>query len=122
MKLNELLEKYAKTMEDITFDMEGLSDEELEAKFQEVFGEEAPSEEAGEASTENMEENKEPETEKTTEESAEEASEEETQETEEPVVEENSVHNTTKKFSDHINNKDYLFDLLSMRQSMLWKP
>ena len=110
MKLNELLEKYAKTMEDITFDMEGLSDEELEAKFQEVFGEEAPSEEAGEASTENMEENKEPETEETTEESAEEASEEETQETEEPVVEVNSVHNTTKKFSVNINNKDYLFE------------
>ena len=110
MKLNELLEKYAKTMEDITFDMEGLSDEELEAKFQEVFGEEAPSEEAGEASTENMEEDKEPETEGTTEESAEEASEEETQETEEPVVEENSVHDTTKKFSVNINNKDYLFE------------
>ena len=110
MKLNELLEKYAKTMEDITFDVERLSDEELEAKFQEVFGEEAPSEEAGEASTENMEEDKEPETEGTTEESAEEASEEETQETEEPVVEENSVHDTTKKFSVNINNKDYLFE------------
>ena len=32
-----LLEKYGKTVEDVTFDIEGLSDEELEAKFKEVF-------------------------------------------------------------------------------------
>ena len=32
-----LLEKYGKTVEDVTFDVEGLSDEELEAKFKEVF-------------------------------------------------------------------------------------
>ena len=36
-KLNELLAKYGKTMEDITFDIEGLSDEELETRFTEVF-------------------------------------------------------------------------------------
>lgn len=36
-KFNELLQKYNKTVEDITFDYEGLSDEELEAKFAEVF-------------------------------------------------------------------------------------
>ena len=40
VKLNELLEKYGKTVEDITFEYENLSDEELEAKFAEVFGEE----------------------------------------------------------------------------------
>ena len=34
-----LLEQYGKTVEDITFEYEGLSDEELEAKFAEVFGE-----------------------------------------------------------------------------------
>ena len=39
VKFNELLEKYSKTEEDITFEIEGLSDEELEAKFVEVFGE-----------------------------------------------------------------------------------
>lgn len=39
VKLNELLEKYGKTVEDITFDYENLSDEELEVKFEEVFGE-----------------------------------------------------------------------------------
>lgn len=39
-KFEELLEKYGKTAEDITFDYEGLSDEELEAKFEEEFGEE----------------------------------------------------------------------------------
>ena len=40
LKLQELLEKYAKTIEDITFDTEGLTDEELEAKFKEAFDEE----------------------------------------------------------------------------------
>jgi hypothetical protein len=39
MKIDELLAKYNKTAEDVTFDTEGLSDEELEAKFEEVFGE-----------------------------------------------------------------------------------
>ena len=37
--LNQLLEKYNVTVEDVTFETEGLSDEELEAKFEEVFGE-----------------------------------------------------------------------------------
>lgn len=38
-KLEELLEKYSKTKEDLTFDVEGLTDEELEAKFAESFDE-----------------------------------------------------------------------------------
>lgn len=38
-KFEELLSKYGKTVEDITFDYENLSDEELEAKFVEVFEE-----------------------------------------------------------------------------------
>lgn len=37
-KFNELLEKYGKTIEDITFDYENLSNEELEAKFEAEFG------------------------------------------------------------------------------------
>ena len=37
-KFEELLNQYSKTVEDITFDYENLSDEELEAKFAEVFG------------------------------------------------------------------------------------
>lgn len=36
-KLNELLAKYGKTVEEIPFDVEGLSDEELAAKFEEEF-------------------------------------------------------------------------------------
>jgi hypothetical protein len=36
-KFEELLAKYGKTEEDVTFEIEGLSDEELEAKFEEVF-------------------------------------------------------------------------------------
>lgn len=41
MKFEELLAKYGKTAEEVTFEVEGLSDEELEAKFAEVFGEES---------------------------------------------------------------------------------
>ncbi len=37
MKFEELLEKYGKTAEEVTFEIEGLSDEELEAKFAEEF-------------------------------------------------------------------------------------
>ena len=37
MKFEELLAKYGKTAEEVTFEIEGLSDEELEAKFAEVF-------------------------------------------------------------------------------------
>ena len=37
VKFEELLAKYGKTIEDIDFEYEGLSDEELEAKFAEVF-------------------------------------------------------------------------------------
>ena len=43
-KFNELLSKYGKTVEDIDFEYEGLTDEELEAKFEEVFGEKKPEE------------------------------------------------------------------------------
>ena len=39
-KFEELLEKYNKTKEDITFEYEGLSDEELEAAFSKAFTEE----------------------------------------------------------------------------------
>ena len=37
MKFEELLAKYGKTAEEVTFEIEGLSDEELEAKFAEAF-------------------------------------------------------------------------------------
>ena len=42
VKLNELLEKYGKTLDDIDFEVEGLSDEELEQKFSENFDEKEP--------------------------------------------------------------------------------
>lgn len=49
-KFENLLEKYGKTVEDITFDYEGMSDEELEQKFAELFdaAEGDPSEDGGE--------------------------------------------------------------------------
>ena len=40
-KFEELLEQYGKTVEDIDFEYDNLTDEELEAKFAEVFGESA---------------------------------------------------------------------------------
>ena len=40
-KFEELLAKYGKTVEDIDFDYEGLSDEELEAKFAELFADDS---------------------------------------------------------------------------------
>ena len=46
-KFNELLSKYGKTAEDVDFEYEGLTDEELETKFEEVFGEKKPEEDNG---------------------------------------------------------------------------
>lgn len=42
MKFEELLEKYGKTVEDISFKYEGLSDEELESAFAQAFDEAEP--------------------------------------------------------------------------------
>jgi hypothetical protein len=44
-KFEELLAKYGITAEEVTFDTEGLSDEELEAKFAEVFDDEGDGDE-----------------------------------------------------------------------------
>lgn len=41
-KLHELLEKFNLSVDDLSFEVEGLSDEELEAKFEEVYGESEP--------------------------------------------------------------------------------
>ena len=62
-KFEELLEKYGKSAEEVTFEIEGLSDEELEAKFAEAFDEVAQAEgednnlEAGEGDDNNDEDN-----------------------------------------------------------------
>lgn len=48
MKFEELLEKYGKVAEDITFDYSGMSDEDLEAEFKKLFEEDQPSNEEGE--------------------------------------------------------------------------
>lgn len=75
-KFEELLEKYGKTAEDITFDYDGLTDEELEAKFAAEFDE-------GESNSEELDDA----AEETTEEFEEEVTEEESAEEEtEPVV------------------------------------
>lgn len=60
-KFKELLEKYSKTVEDIDFEYENMTDEELEAKFSELFeGEEdtsdsASADEVGDGATETEE-------------------------------------------------------------------
>ena len=46
-KFEELLEQYGKTVEDIDFEYEGMSDEELEIKFAEVFGADDGSDDEG---------------------------------------------------------------------------
>lgn len=53
-KFEELLAKYGKTVEDITFEYENLSDEELEAKFAGVFEEENTDEEGENQQDENQ--------------------------------------------------------------------
>lgn len=52
LKFEELLKKYNKTKEDITFEYESLSDEELEAKFAEMF-EETPEDTGAEGGEDN---------------------------------------------------------------------
>lgn len=53
VRFNELLEKYGKTVEDITFEYENLSDEELEEAFKTAFdGDPEPSEETPEEPSE----------------------------------------------------------------------
>ncbi len=42
-KFNELLAKYGKTKEEISFEIDGLTDEQLTAKFEEAFGEQSQS-------------------------------------------------------------------------------
>ena len=61
-KFNELLEKYGKTAEDIDFEYEDMTDEELESKFEEVFGkleEDSPSEPSNDEGTEDGDESEE---------------------------------------------------------------
>lgn len=52
MRFEELLNQYGKTVDDITFEYEGLSDEELEKAFKTAFDGEEPGEEPGEEVTE----------------------------------------------------------------------
>lgn len=88
-KFEQLLEQYGKTVEDITFDYEGLSDEELETAFKEAFTETVEEPEVVE--TESVEET----------------------ETVEEIATEYSVKHTvecngiTKEFSISLNDKIY---------------
>ena len=61
-KFEELLEKYNKTVDDIKFEYEGLTDEELEIAFAEAFGNENDSDDSTDSNISNEEENPEDET------------------------------------------------------------
>ena len=50
-KFEELLEKYSKTKDDVDLDYSEMTEEELEAKFEELFGEEASSDDEASTST-----------------------------------------------------------------------
>lgn len=60
-KLDELLAKYGKTIEDVDFEYQGLSDEELEAKFAEVFADDTDTDTSSEDNSEGEDTSAEPE-------------------------------------------------------------
>ncbi|MCR4720936.1 MAG: hypothetical protein K5655_04340 [Lachnospiraceae bacterium] len=103
-----LLEQYGKTVEDITFEYEGLSDEELEAKFAEAFGEAESEEPNGEEETgiEGADENESTEGTDTTEEPTESEEDPVNEPETVPVVEEKSV-----EFSVNYNGQIRTFSL-----------
>ena len=128
-KFEELLAKYNKTEADVEFEIEGLSDEELEAKFEEVFGkesdedptseegeeadseekdaDEADSDEEAEEETEDSDEPDEAESEET---EAEETEEAETEETSE-VTETEACGKKKKKCSISVDDEVRTFEL-----------
>lgn len=103
VKFEELLIKYGKTVEDITFEYENLSDEELEVKFAEVFEEENADGE-GEADPEPTSEGDEGEENSNEEEVTEdENTEEENDDVNEEVVsEENKEEENVEQFSEKL--------------------
>lgn len=60
-KFDELLAKYGKTIEDVDFEYQGLSDEELEAKFAEVFADDTDPDTSSEDNSEGEDTSDEPE-------------------------------------------------------------
>ena len=100
MKFEELLSKYNKAVEDITFEYDSLTDEELEAKFEEEFGTDEP-----EADPEDSEGSSEPE-----------GDPEEPEEPESPEVDpeqENGTESFSKVFSlSHEDLRSSLYRLL----------
>lgn len=87
VKFEELLEKYGKTLEDVSFEYENMTDEELESKFEEVFGEEDTAGEGEDPTSEGEEVSDEVETEEVETEVEEEVKETETTEEQAEVFE-----------------------------------
>jgi len=107
----ELLQKYGKTVEEVTFEYDGLTDEELDAKFEEVFGETDNSEEEANESIE---------TEEGTEEVAEAETEVESESEADVMPEENSlkmsvnIDGVTREFSISLAGKlNALYNLVN---------
>ncbi len=108
-KFEELLEKYNKTVEDINFEYEGLTDEELEAAFAEAFEEDSVSEgDAEEVDNEEIDDNEE-----TIESEENDNDIEETDGLEDSEEENNDDNKFTKTFSiSHEDIKSALYTLL----------
>lgn len=102
-KFEELLSKYSKTAEDIDFDYEGMSDEELEAKFAELFeGDEPADDDNGESVDTTEEPTVTSETEETEADSTDDE-EDETSNTSDDDDEDESDTSKKKKFSLSVN-------------------
>ena len=126
-RFEELLEQYGKTIEDIEFEYEEMTDEELEAKFAELFdgegGDAGDAGDAGEGETEPAAEEGEPaegDEPEVVEEPAAQADEGDEPEVVEPeegeVVVDDSVPSTKKKVEYELSHEDVrcaLYDLLS---------
>lgn len=106
LKLDELLEKYGKTTDDLDFDYENMSDEELESKFEELFGENDPEDPEDPEVKENEACKKKK---KCDEENPEES--ESDPEPEDPEVTENEACKKKKKCTIEVNDKEYVFEV-----------
>lgn len=98
VKFNELLEKYGKTVDDITFEYENLSDEELEAKFAEMF--EENTDEEGEENKEDQE----PASNGDEEEESEENPKDNSEDNEENFEEESSEEKKDEEFEENVDD------------------
>lgn len=112
---DELLKKYGKTVDDITFEYEGLSDEELKAKFAEMFEESNTEEEVNDDQIDNQDPTSEGDEGENFAEESEEIIEEAT--TEETPTEEQFAENLVRTYEiSHEDIRWALYNLLAVQE------